>query len=86
MPITDEHYQLVRNHFIVLLGSRCSLCGSVFNLEIHHMNDKHDMQGEGRGRTNRMWNWFSSYEINCISLLCRDCHKKYHNGNGDNDE
>ena len=76
MAITSAHYNLVRDHFIALLGGECCVCGSVFSLEIHH---KIPMgMGEGRGREVRMWEWYVSYWDKNLSLLCNTCHKKFH--------
>ena len=76
MPITDEHYKDIRDHFISLLGGECCVCGSVFNIELHHKQPLNSKMG--RGRDIRMWEWFKAYADNNISLLCNDCHKKYH--------
>lgn len=79
MPITTEHYVLIRQHFLNLFGNECCLCGSPFNLEIHHKEGfLNDLTGNSRGREKRMWNWFTSYENNNLSVLCHECHNKYH--------
>ena len=83
MPVTANHYDCVRDHFKSLFGNECQVCGSVFNLEFHHktpLNTKN-----GRGKQERMWEWFAAYKQNNLSLLCDSCHKKFHaNNNGDN--
>ena len=76
MPLSTNHYQKIRTHFVTLLGGECVVCGSTFNLEIHHKVDS--KMGESRGRDRRAWNWFEEYENNNISLLCHNCHTKVH--------
>lgn len=76
MPLTGDHYRKIRSLFLHLLGNECVVCGSVFNLEIHHKVDSG--MGENRGRDRRAWNWFDEYEDNNLSLLCHECHVKFH--------
>ena len=76
MPISTDHYRTIREHFVALLGGECAVCGSVFNLEIHHKEQR--LAGENRGRSRRMWEWFDSYRENNITLLCHECHVKFH--------
>lgn len=78
MPVTVDHYEHVRNHFRSLLGDECQVCGSVFNLEFHHKLALKTKQG--RGRDVRMWEWFTAWADKNLSLLCHDCHTKFHNG------
>jgi len=76
MPISNGHYNLVRDHFLKLLGDECCVCGSVFNIELHHKQPLTTL--DGRGSTVRMWEWFKAYSENNLSLLCHECHVKFH--------
>lgn len=85
MPLTVDHYDDVRSHFKLVLGGECQVCGSVFNLELHHKTALNTHMG--RGRDVRLWEWFTAYKNNNLSLLCDSCHKKFHaNNNGDNSD
>lgn len=84
MPITKEHYKLIRNHFLILLGSKCS-CGESdkINLHFHHPEGTELENGTGngknpycgRGRDVRMWEWFEAYANGNLRIECEECHK-----------
>ena len=76
MPTTKEHYLAVRNHFIKLLGGKCSKCGTTEELEIDHIIA--NGWGMGRGQERRMWEWFISYDENNLQLLCSAHNKEKH--------
>lgn len=65
-----QHYQSVRQHFIKLLGGKCTKCETVFDLEIDHIIP--NGWGGGRGQENRMWDWFPSYAEGNLQLLCKE--------------
>ena len=76
MPVSDKHYDGVREHFKALLGGECAVCGSVFSLEFHHKDPI--AAGEGRGRAVRMWEWFNAYKDSNLMLVCHWCHCELH--------
>ena len=82
MTLKTENYQRVRNHFIRLFGGKCQKCGSIWThtFEFHH-NIPPKIRGSGRGRRERMWEWFDAYADNNLELLCHDCHVKLHSEN-----
>ncbi len=84
MPITKEHYELVRNHFLILLGGKCSCGESDKNrLHLHHPKgtelENGNVNGKnpysGRGRERRMWEWFEAYRNRNLEIECKECHK-----------
>ena len=84
MPVSDAHYDCVRAFFKVkLLGGVCRKCGTVFNLEFHH--PKPLKTKKGRGRDNRMWEWFEAFNNENLQLYCHACHVELHKESG-NDE
>ena len=81
MPISKEHYELVKTHFLTLLGEKCS-CGELDKkiLVFHHPNGSELENGcmnswHGRGRDVRMWEWFQAYAEGNLEIKCKDCHK-----------
>lgn len=69
-----ERYHKQRKEAIEYLGSKCSKCGSVYELEIDHINwkDKTLCPGKDWGYTEA---WWKEIKDRC-QLLCRDCHKE----------
>lgn len=76
MPITLNHYQIIRQHFIKILGGKCSKCETIENLELDHIAA--NGWGMSRGRDVRMWEWFLSYSNGNLQLLCGACNKEKH--------
>lgn len=86
MSLNKEHYLLIRNHFIELLGGKCECknnCGETDKnkLHIHHINGTHLINGynnsnsySGRGRDLRAWELFEAYKNNNLMILSKDCH------------
>ena len=71
-----QHYQMIRQHFIKLLGGLCHKCGTDKNLEIDHIVP--NGWGMGRGQQVRMWDWFQSYAEGNLQLLCSTHNKEKH--------
>ena len=85
MPVSDKHYDCVRAFFKKkLLGGVCRKCGTVFNLEFHH--PKPLITKKGRGRDNRMWEWFEAFSDENLELYCHECHVELHKEGSDKDE
>lgn len=59
-----ELHVSTREKILLLLGNKCSSCGSLQNLTLHHIKAKKD------GGTN---------SIDNLQVLCRDCHDTVHN-------
>ena len=57
----QEHWQAIRKLAHARDGSRCVLCNSGKNLDVHH-------------RTYERW---GKEELSDVSTLCRDCHKNF---------
>lgn len=76
MSVLEEHYHSVRSHFQRLMGGKCVVCGTFFDLEFHHKQPCG--LGANRGMSVRMWEWFDAYEADNLSLLCHDCHVRHH--------
>ena len=83
MPITTEHYQLIRRHFFNILGGKCQSYQCDFNnydkIHFHHKNGSHLINGEkngGRGRENRLWELFKAFQENNLMLLCPKHHSQ----------
>lgn len=81
MPLSKEHYGLVRNHFIKILGGKCS-CGefSKEKLHLHHptgtsLENGDNNSYQGRGKFKRMWEWFEAYANGNLEIQCIACHK-----------
>lgn len=74
MPLKSSHYKLIREHFLKLLGNKCTLCGSTENLEFDHI--KPNGFGASRGRDKRAWDWFISYAEGNLQILCKKCNRE----------
>jgi 5-methylcytosine-specific restriction endonuclease McrA len=60
--LNSPHWHLVRAAAIVKADCRCQLCNSPDNLQVHHRTY------ERRGKE----------KLSDVTVLCRDCHRKFH--------
>jgi len=75
MPIKQENYIKIRQHFIKLLGRECNFCHTKDNLEFDHIIPcKTDMSKMSRSK--REWHWFDEYAKGNLQLLCAECNNK----------
>lgn len=57
------------------LGGRCVVCGTDYDLEIHHKNGWTGARGKnGRGRLDRLTDWERELSVGGLELLCDACH------------
>jgi len=76
MGVYMNKYSLKRFIFLfVHFDYKCSFCGSVEDLQCHHIVIYE--RGCGRGNYNRYKDLLKNYLI--IRLLCRKCHLELHN-------
>ena len=68
-PDTDEELSLWKMLVIDRSGRKCEACGSVENLEAHHIKPKNAYPS-------------SKYDLLNGQCLCRNCHTKWHHENG----
>ena len=66
LRLDPESYRRLRNKILDRDGWRCQHCGTLENLQVHHI--------QSRGRLG------NDEEGNLITL-CVDCHRKFHNRN-----
>lgn len=55
------------------VGRRCSYCGSIKSLEIHHVDRSEQV-------SNHVWSWSKKRrdkELKKCIILCKDCHKTW---------
>jgi len=74
---TIDLYHRRRKALLDRLGGRCVQCGSVEELQFHHVNNGHDTHGQGG------WQALLRLEREVengeeIQILCRTCHELLH--------
>lgn len=75
----NKRNNLVKSHFILQKGGKCSICGGVFLgccYDFHHLIPSKKLK-------DFKWNWGSKQsklqsEINKCILICANCHRKLH--------
>ena len=63
IKLDSEEYTIVRNLVLERDGWRCQECGSMKNLQVHHMKRRSQLGGD---------------VLPNLITLCDDCHGKYH--------
>lgn len=74
MPIKKKNYNLIRAHFINILGGQCALCGSKEHIEFDHIIPTREYRSDV-SRSKREWEWFEAFATNNLQLLCQRCNK-----------
>jgi len=70
-----DRYRRRKKEIIGLMGGACCVCGSSFDLEIHHSNPS--QKGFDPGSRGGKWSEVTK-ELEKCELLCSVCHKKKH--------
>lgn len=75
------HYNTTRYHtrraeLVKLLGSACTVCGSIERLQFHHVNPREKRFNIG-SEFSRPWDEILD-EVSKCTLLCEECHKLEH--------
>lgn len=60
--LNSGKWQLIRKQKIEASGSKCTNCGSIKNLEVHH----------------KTYDRLGNEELSDLSVLCRECHHLAH--------
>lgn len=65
IQLSDKRWIKRRNEVLQIKGKRCSVCGTIKNLHVHHI----------RYLPNK-YAW--EYKMKDLVVLCKDCHQKAH--------
>ena len=71
--IWSGHSELVQR----LLAQECELCGSMDNIEVHHIRKLADLKGNSR------WEKVMAARRRKTLVVCQNCHKQVHHGRYD---
>ena len=82
---TKAYYKRKRREVIELLGGRCQKCGTIFDLEIDHINGYNGAfsPNKSRGGYRNLWDaikLIKAGQVDELKLLCKTCNlSNYHN-------
>jgi len=76
--IHNTHSELLER----LLAQRCELCGSQYNVEVHHIRALKDLKRKGRAERPK-WVEIMAARRRKTLVLCQRCHKEVHAGRSD---
>jgi len=77
-PIYNTHSELLER----LLAQCCELCGSQYNIEVHHIRALKDLKRKGRAERPK-WVEIMAARRRKTLVLCQACHKEVHAGRSD---
>ena len=62
-----------------LLANECEICGSMQNVEVHHIRKLADLKNDGR-REKSLWQKIMAARRRKTLIICRECHEAIHAG------
>lgn len=75
-----NRYKKTKQKYVNILGGKCSVCGSIKNLEFHHI-DKDDKE-VSIGKIMSFNETTVLKELKKCVLLCHNCHVQHHKNDG----
>jgi hypothetical protein len=76
-PIWSKRSEVVER----LMAQKCELCGTTFNIEVHHIRKLADLEREGRNKP--AWARVMAARRRKTLVICQNCHNQIHAGRYD---